>query len=199
MICALAPVRRTYFIGAIMRLFISINFDDISREKLYNHMKLLTNKCDSGSFIKKENIHLTLVFVGETNQIGAIVETMDAISTEPFELSLAEYGKFKRSGGDVYWIGIEKSPELVKLQKILYRSLVRRGVMSDKNDFKPHITVSRDTVIQKENVPEAFFDDKLSIKRISLMKCESSRDGMTFTELYAKELKNTISPPGFNE
>jgi 2'-5' RNA ligase len=128
------------------------------------------------------------VFIGETTQIGAVVETMDAINTEPFTISLADEGKFKRSGGDIYWVGIDKSPELVRLQKILYRSLIRHGVLTDKNDFKPHLTVSRDTVIDKNDVPEVSFTDKLSIKRISLMKCENARDGAIYTEVYAKEL-----------
>lgn len=176
-----------------MRLFISINFDDESKEKLYKHMKRLTEKCESGVFMKKENIHLTLVFIGETTQIGAVVETMDAIDTEPFEISLADEGRFKRSGGDIYWVGIDKSPELVRLQKILYRSLIRHGVMNDKNDFKPHLTVSRDTVIDKNAVPEVSFTDKLSIKRISLMKCESARDGVSYTEVYAKELGRRVN------
>lgn len=178
-------------IGVKMRLFISINFDDDSKEKLYNHMNILTERCERGVFMKKENIHLTLVFIGETTQIGAIVETMDAIDTEAFEITLADNGKFRRSGGDIYWIGIDKSPELVRLQKILYRSLIRHGVMTDKNDFRPHLTVSRDTVIDKENIPEVNFTDKLSIKRISLMKCENARDNSAFTEVYAKELKGS--------
>ena len=171
-----------------MKLFISINFDDESKEKLYRHMSLFSEKCESGVFMKKENIHLTLVFIGETTQIGAVVETMDAIDAEPFTISLADEGRFKRSGGDIYWVGIDKSPELVRLQKIIYRSLIRHGVLTDKNDFKPHLTVSRDTVIDKSEVPTVAFTDLLSIKRISLMKCESGRDGVFYTEVYAREL-----------
>lgn len=174
-----------------MKLLISIIFDDKSKEQLFRHMQLLTEKCESGVFTKKENIHLTLVYVGETNQIGAIVETMDAIQTEPFEISLADGGNFRRSGGDIYWVGVEKTTELSKLQKMLYRSLVRHGVKTEKNDFKPHLTVSRETVIDKAEVPQTSFSSSLAIDRISLMKCESSKDGVvTYTELYAKELKD---------
>lgn len=171
-----------------MKLLISINFDDETKSKLYDHMKNLTEKCDKGAFTKRDNIHLSLVYVGETPQVGAVVDTMDAIDTPEFELELAEGGKFKRAGGDIYWVGIEKSPELIRLQKILYRSLIRSGVLNGKNDFKPHITVSRDTVINKEDIPYDEFTQKLKVKRISLMKCEPGRDGMVYTEVYAKEL-----------
>lgn len=171
-----------------MRLLISINFDDNTKIKLHNHMRNLTEMCDKGVFTKKDNIHLSLVYIGETTQIGAVVETMDAIDSEQFDICLSERGRFKRSGGEVYWCGIEKSHELTRLQKILYRSLVRRGVMKEKNDFKPHLTVSRDTVISKDRIPEIDFGDKLTVRRVSLMKCESTRDGMSYTEVYAKEL-----------
>ncbi len=171
-----------------MKLLISVNFEEESKNILFDHMQLLTKNCDKGTFTKKDNIHLSLVYVGETTQIGAVVETMDAIDAEQFEIALSDNGKFRRSGGEVYWVGVEKSPELVKLQKILYRSLVRKGVMKEKNEFKPHLTVSRDTVIDKDRIPEPEFTAKIPVRRVSLMKCELSRDSIVYTEVYAKDL-----------
>lgn len=173
-----------------MKLFISISFDEQSKETLHNHMKLLFEKCDSGSFTKKENIHLTLVYIGETTQIGAVVEILDEIEAQEFQLELSSGGAFKRSGGDIYWLGIEKTPELVRLQKLMYRNLFRKGVIREKNDFKPHLTVSRDTVIDKVSVPTSDIELKIPVKRISLMKCETGREGNIYTEVYAKELGN---------
>lgn len=173
-----------------MKLFISVNFDAQSKETLHNHMKLLFEKCDSGSFTKKDNIHLTLVYIGETTQIGAVVETLDEIMSPAFEIELTAGGAFKCSGGDIYWLGIEKTPELVRLQKLMYRNLFRKGVIREKNDFKPHLTVSRDTVIDKASVPVSQIDLKIPVKRISLMKCETGREGNVYTEVYAKELGN---------
>lgn len=175
--------------GIFMKLLISINFEEEAKNTLYDHMKLLTEKCEKGTFTPRDNIHLTLVYVGETTQIGAVVETMDAIDAEQFDITLSEKGRFRRSGGEVYWVGIEKSPELVRLQKILYRSLVRKGVMREKNEFKPHLTVSRDTVISKENIPETDFAQRITVKRVSLMKCEVLRDSVSYTEVYARDLK----------
>ena len=174
--------------GNFMKLLISINFEEEIKNILHNHMKGLTDKCEKGAFTPKDNIHLSLVYVGETTQIGAVVETMDAIDSEWFDITLADNGKFRRSGGEVYWVGIDKSPELVRLQKILYRSLVRKGVVREKNEFKPHLTVSRETVVDKDAVPETDFNRSITVKRVNLMKCESSREGITYTEVYAKEL-----------
>jgi len=171
-----------------MKLLIAVNFDEDTKVSLHDHMKKLTDKCEKGTFTKKDNIHLSLVYIGETTQIGAVVETLDTIDSAQFEVSLSENGRFRRSGGEVYWVGIEKTPELVRLQKILYRSLVRQGVMKEKNDFKPHLTVSRDVAIANDMIPDAKFTEKLPVKRISLMKCEQGRDGMSYTEVYAKDL-----------
>ncbi len=171
-----------------MKLFISINFDEPSKEMLYEHMKLLFEKCESGCFTKKDNIHLTLAYIGETTQIGAVVEIMDAIDSKAFEITLADGGAFKRSGGDIYWLAVEKSPELVRLQKLLYRNLFRKGVIKEKNEFKPHLTVSRDTVADKGAIPEVSFSPVIPVRRISLMKCECTREGSVYTEVYAKNL-----------
>ena len=173
-----------------MRLLISITFDDEAKSKLYNHMKILTDNCEDGIFTKRDNIRLSLVYVGETTMIGAVVETIDAIDSRQFEITLAGKGMFRRSGKDVYWVEIEKCPELIRLQKLLHRTLVRRGVMSEKNEFKPHLTVSRDTVITPENIPAVNFTDRITVKRVSLMKCEPQRDGVAYTEVYAKDLAN---------
>ena len=59
-----------------MKLLISINFDDDTKIKLHNHMRNLTEACEGGVYTKKDNIHLSLVYVGETTQIGAVVETI---------------------------------------------------------------------------------------------------------------------------
>lgn len=172
-----------------MKLLISINFDEETKLKLYSHMKNLTDNCERGYYTKKDNIHLSLVYVGETTNIGAVVETIDAIDAEQFRISLADSGKFRRSGGEIYWIGVEKSPALIKLQKILYRSLIRKGVINEKNEFKPHLTVSRDTVISSKKIPEISFTERITVKRVSLMKCEQVRDGVSYTEVYAKDLQ----------
>ena len=172
-----------------MNLLIAINFEEQEKNILFDHMHTFVQECEKGVFTKKENIHLSLVYVGETTRIGNIVEVIDSVDVTEFSIALADKGKFRRSGGEVYWLGIEKNHDLMKLQKILYRSLSRKGIISGKNDFKPHFTVSRDTVISEENVPDSNFTMKLQVKSISLMKRENTRDGSIYTEMYAKNLK----------
>lgn len=48
-----------------MRLFIAIEFTDLVKKHLANEIKLLKNYSSSGNFTLVENLHLTLVFLGE--------------------------------------------------------------------------------------------------------------------------------------
>lgn len=145
-------------------------------------------KCDSGIFTKRENIHVTLAYIDESTNVGAVVKIIEDMDESQFDISLSSFGEFKRSGSDIYWIGIEKSNELSRLQKVICRKLSGEGVMTD-NDSKLHLTVSRDTVIDKDAIPKVPFNKKIPIKRISLMKYECTRNGSAYTEVYAKELR----------
>lgn len=175
-----------------MRLFISVNFDAETKDALCGHIEKLKEVADKGNFTRRDNLHLTLVFIGETTQIGAIVETIDTINMEEFEIMLEGMGKFKRSGGDIYWVGVEKNQQLNILHKFLYRSLVRKGIALDKNDFKPHLTLGREVTL-REGVDRSVLDDvkyerPIKVGRVSLMKSERQRDGIVYTEIYAKDL-----------
>ena len=175
-----------------MRLFISVNFDSETKDALCNHIEKLREVSEKGNFTRRDNLHLTLVFIGETTQIGAIVDTIDTINMEEFSIMLEGMGKFKRSGGDIYWVGVEKCQPLVILHKFLYRSLVRKGIPLDKNDFKPHLTLGREVVLKdgivKSILDDVKYDKEIKVSRVSLMKSERQRDGVVYTEIYAKEL-----------
>lgn len=175
-----------------MRLFISVNFDDETKDALCAHIDKLRSVSERGNFTKRDNLHLTLVFIGETTQIGAIVDTIDSIDMEEFSICLDGTGKFKRSGGDIFWVGVEKNQSLTILHKLLYRSLVRKGISLDKNDFKPHLTLGREVVLKDgislNDLGEFTYEKPIDIRSVSLMKSERGRDGLVYTEIYAKAL-----------
>lgn len=178
-----------------MRLFISVNFDEETKDALCRHIEALRGIADSGNFTRRSNLHLTLAFIGEALQIGGIVDTIDSINMDRFQLKLAGTGKFKRSGGDIYWVGVEKNPQLILLHKLLTRSLARKGIVLDKNEFKPHLTLGREVVLSEyadTSVLDGIkYDKPVSVDRVSLMKSERINGVLTYTEIYSKELKST--------
>jgi len=66
-----------------MRLFIAINFNDSTRDKLRGLRDDLRGRAASGNYSKDENLHLTLVFLGEcgAQQTSTITDIMDAVNT----------------------------------------------------------------------------------------------------------------------
>jgi 2'-5' RNA ligase len=99
-----------------------------------------------GRAAKRENLHLTLAFVGEV--AGEQREVLQAIGagaangTAPCSLVLDRIGSFRDSG--VVWLGAsEAPPALVGLAAGLAGRLHDAGLRAERRAFRPHITVAR--------------------------------------------------------
>jgi len=175
-----------------MRLFIAINFDDQMKNRLHEITQKLKSVSIQGNFTRKENFHLTVVFIGETNKINTVKQIMDKICAEPFDITIGILGKFQRSGGDIYWVGVENNEYLSAIYKQLAEELASAGFNIEKRSFKPHLTLGRE-VILSEKFDEKAFSNTISpmtirVERISLMKSERINGVLTYTEVYGKEL-----------
>lgn len=117
-----------------MRLFIAIDLQDEVKDKISKVIQELESYSVKGNFTLIENLHVTIVFIGETQKLPEIVRAMDSIDADRFQIRTNSLGKFSRGGGDLYWIGIEKSTALLEIHKALCEelttlsnSLFRRG------------------------------------------------------------------------
>ena len=121
-----------------MRLFLAINFDDEVKSKLLQCQESLRRASVSGNFTRPENLHLTLVFLGETSPAHArgIQRVMDCAPNEPFTLQFEGMGKF----GDTWWVSIRQCPALTGLYDHLSQGLRAAGFTIESRSFKPHLT-----------------------------------------------------------
>ncbi len=132
----------------VMRLFIAIELTHGMRAELAGLLKELKERSCGGRFVPPENFHVTMHFIGESNDLaGACAAMRDAVrGIRPFELKLGRYGFFdkvsggKRTGlvevaGDIRELGI--------LHETLESALSDRGFSRDNKRFKPHITLGR--------------------------------------------------------
>ncbi|HHV99951.1 MAG TPA: RNA 2',3'-cyclic phosphodiesterase [Clostridiaceae bacterium] len=175
-----------------MRLFIAINFDDQMKNRLHEITQKLKSVSNRGNFTRKENFHLTVVFIGETNKINIVKQIMDKICAEPFDITIGRLGKFQRNGGDIYWVGVENNEYLSAIYNQLAEELASAGFNIEKRSFRPHLTLGRE-VILSEKFDEKAFSNTISpmtirVERISLMKSERINGVLTYTEVYGKEL-----------
>ena len=98
-----------------MRLFMAINFNEEIKASLNEIINRLKEQAIQGNFTLVENLHLTLVFLGEVvpAKVNNIKQLMDKVNIAPFVLTIRDHlGHFKRDGGDIYWLGIDRNNRL---------------------------------------------------------------------------------------
>jgi len=176
-----------------MRLFIAINFNDEIKDDLCNAIQGLKTNSYKGNFTKRENLHLTLVFIGESSRVDDITKAMNKVDEGTFEISIGGLGKFRRNGGDIYWIGVENNSSLTRVYSKLYEELKVAGFQLEDREYTPHLTLGREVVINDSFDRKAFEDTipkmKLTVYKISLMKSARIDGRLTYTPIYEKELK----------
>ena len=175
-----------------MRLFVAVMLNREIGDMLNGVIRRLQSCCESGRVTQAENLHLTVVFLGETDpaRVGRIREAMDRVDIPPFDLHIGGVGYFRRSGGDVFWAGVERSDALTALYLRLYEELEKRGFRMEKRSFRPHLTLVRQAVLKQEYDHGAFVVPAMSmtVKKISLMKSERSEGRLVYSPLYEKTL-----------
>ena len=98
-----------------MRLFIAIRFSDDIRKALITTMHELKKKNVGGSYCPADNLHLTLAFIGETQNVEGVRQAMNATPFAPFMLTLTDLGNF----GDLLWVGAKGGQKLKAYVKAL--------------------------------------------------------------------------------
>ena len=178
-----------------MRLFIAVNFDDDIKDRIMNTSLRLRKEAVRGSFSARENLHITVVFIGEVRQdrVDTIKEIVDSVSVSPFDVEISGLGAFKRNEGDIYWLGIRNYEPLGSISGYLSRRLRKAGFDIEDRPFKPHLTLGRRVIMAKDFDREKFSreTDKVScpVSRISLMLSERKDGKLIYTEIYGKELE----------
>lgn len=177
-----------------MRLFIAINFSPNILDDVESVIQKLKKQALQGNFTRRENLHLTLAFLGETSKLAEVKKAMDSFAANSFKLSIEGFGKFPRSGGDIYWLGVEKNKELEAVHDQLTTLLLEAGFNLEKRPFKPHITLGREIIMMKDFEQDSFAKSltpmSMEVEKISLMKSERVNGKLVYTEIYVKNLKH---------
>ena len=169
-----------------MRLFIANNFSIETRNKLVVLRDELSSNSERGRFSLTDNIHLTLVFLGEHNdkQIAAAKTAMNFVPFDPFDLEIDCIGSFKRDDGEIWWAGVRENKALTDLQSRLTEELIAKGFSLKKRKYNPHITLGRNVVTSIKPHPIEPFKETMST--IDLMKSEQVNGKLTYTSIYRR-------------
>ncbi len=131
----------------------------------------------SGSFCQESSYHITLAFIGESDNAAQIAAALDRIKAQPFKLCLDGYGNF----GSTYYVSVKSTAELCKLQEAVVGALEEISVDVEKRHFTPHITVARR---YKSDMPPVIFVPKaeMTAEEITLMESKNGAYLPVFTK-----------------
>ena len=163
-----------------MRLFAAVRLSDEVRDALVKTRDELLRQGVRGRCPPPENLHITLVFIGELPDPEPVLDMTDAISFQPFPITLGEAGIF---GGGILWAGIRPSDPLEHLVKRLRRGLAEAGIPYDRKAFRPHITLMRNMDPGK-GLPEIRLPGStMTVDRVTLYRSDRGKNGMIYTEI----------------
>ncbi|MFV0491289.1 MAG: RNA 2',3'-cyclic phosphodiesterase [Pseudorhodobacter sp.] len=112
---------------------------------LRNRLAIEQHRLRLPHHVDPEDLHLTLVFLGETppDLLEASHEAADALAMPGFTLAPQGMGLFGKSRPRNLWAGLAPCPPLLALQSKLETALHRVGAAPEKRRFLPHITLGR--------------------------------------------------------
>lgn len=177
-----------------MRLFISINLEGQLLDQFYKKVEELKENSIRGRFPQPGNMHITVVFLGETDNVEAVKQAMDGVSAHPFELKFKRISKFARQGRETYFVSLRRNSVLQHINEQLTESLSEAGFETDKREYTPHLTLGRNVVFnwdfdfQEFSKEVAEMKARMKVEKISLMKSERVEGKQKYTEMYHIDL-----------
>ena len=161
-----------------MRTFVA---SEVHSEDVLNAIaKLQSDFSIKATPVSKQNMHFTLLFLGEISEETAedVKKELASIKFKPIDVSFTHLGAFPNPNFPrVLWIGTDdaSAKQLVDLARQVEEKLRPLGFRSDK-PFRPHLTIFRvknkiDDISKKI---EKFKDTKLGKDVISEIKFKQS-------------------------
>ena len=163
-----------------MRLFIAINFEEAFVDALTDLQERLMAAGATGNFTKRENLHMTLAFIGDYGSPEDVLDAMESIDFRPLDIRLDGVQHFR----EMYFARIAENKALEACVRRLRRSLSDKDIPFDKKKFSPHITLIRRVSYIGGDIPAVEpATGEMTVRNISLMRSDRGKNGMIYTEI----------------
>jgi len=192
---------------SMIRAFIAIDLPEDVSEQIGNI--LLELKRDLGErivrWVPKQNIHLTLKFLGNVSTTNLVVleNVLSSVVAQHhfFTVQVGGLGAYpKVRSPRVIWIGVETTPELIALQGAVDKETDRMGYPSERRPYSAHLTlgrVSRNATLQDvERISNFLMEHKnvgvlgsILVRAVHLYRSDLRPDGAVYTRLFTAGLK----------
>lgn len=131
-----------------MRLFTAIEIPDAVRDTLMEAARPLKGACPEASWVRAENLHVTLKFLGEVpeSQVTDVCNSLERVSmTGTARVAVGGLEFFPPRGPvRVIVLGLNGEVELIhRIFGEIDRTTAESGFPSEARPFVPHITLAR--------------------------------------------------------
>ena len=179
-----------------IRCFVAIEIPETIQTLLTSAQEELRKFVRGASWVKRENIHLTLKFLGDVapNQISVIKNSIEQVTNtlSPFSMELGGIGAFPNLGRPrIIWAGVKTgADEVAAIAREIDLRLSRHGYERDEKPFRPHLTLARlksridlkplvDVFQQYDTINGA----TMIVKQIRVVQSQLRRSGAVYTPL----------------
>lgn len=145
-----------------MRLFTAINLPEHIKSYLFKlEEEIRSWGIAKISFVHKKNLHLTLKFFGDAENVNEIKEKLKNVKFKEFNLVLDKIGVFpSESYIRVVWAGLKDGEELIKLSNKIDEETINK----ESHEFTGHLTLGRVKFVK---------DKKSFVEKLSKLKIEN--------------------------
>jgi 2'-5' RNA ligase len=173
---------------ASVRLFIAIEIPESIRTAFASLLKELRALAPQLKWVRPENLHVTLKFLGETDpsKLGPLQNVLSGIrSAEPVNLEFRGLGFFPNEKRPrVFWAGMQASANLKTLATDVDQAVHKLGFLLEEHPYVPHLTLAR---ISLPIIPP------------KLLQAINEKSGHSFGSLQAQEfhlIESKLKPTG---
>jgi RNA 2',3'-cyclic 3'-phosphodiesterase len=180
----------------MLRTFIALNLPDESMQFLTDCVSHLKRSGVAGSFVRPSNYHLTLKFLGDTEEtlVSAIESKLEEINLSSMPFNFSNSGVFpKISNVRVVWYGVE-AKGLIELAGQIDALTSSFGFAKEDKPFVAHLTLVRIKEKKPVNLEQTL--DLLPkppknqhFVSLEFIKSELNPNGSIYTPLWQRKLK----------
>lgn len=130
-----------------MRLFVAFDVPEETRSKLRCLMQEFSNVCRGARWVRPEDTHVTLKFLGHVDD-SMVADIQKALSSvhrdKPLDVAFRHFGFFPNEKRPrVFFVGIEAGKELAAVAAAIEERLELLGIAKETRAFQPHLTLAR--------------------------------------------------------
>ena len=127
-----------------MRVFVALELPEQTKDNIARSQMEMSHFANGGNFVARENLHVTLHFLGEVAESDLIYvqSAMDSIKNLPAPtLAISQFAVLRTN--DIICAKFRKSTELQTLHDALGKALEQNRFSVERRAYRPHVTVVR--------------------------------------------------------